>query len=257
MPPASAAKIRPLPRTTPPTGAALKEHFRDKVVVIAGVEGEMGLALAGQLLAAHATVFAGLHGARPSAALTALGQRHAQTLHVLQLDVADPVSVRLFARQVGALRVDVLINNAAINVDERARIIDLPEDRIQATFNVNTTGPVRLTQAFYDLLRRSERPVVANISSLLGSFTEATATGSAAYRMSKAALNMFGLTLAQEQPDLIVLSLHPGFTRGRHPNDARAIDAHAAASGILRLIATATPTQSGQFYRYTGEPAPW
>lgn len=243
----------------PANAAAVAEHtfYRGKTVVLTGADGGIGQALTRALVGRGAQVLAGVRDEPVSAELEAMKKSAGTALTIAKVDVTDANSVIAFRARAPFDHLDVLINTAGINIDERKRILELPEERIQATFNVNASGPVRVTQAFYPLLQRGQRPTVANISSIMGSIGDNRIAGSAAYRMSKAALNMFGKSLAIEQPDLLVLSLHPGWVKTTMGGKKAEIDVETSATGILRVIARAKPAQSGRFYRYTGEPAPW
>lgn len=243
------------PAQAAPTADA--KAWRGKQVVLTGADGGIGIAMTQALVTAGAQVLAGVYKLPSSPELEALQKAHPSSLTVATLDVTDAKSVAAFRDGSKWTRVDVLINTAGINIDDKMRILDLPEDRVQTTFNVNATGPVRMTQAFYPLLKKSDRPKVVNISSIMGSIGDNRIASSGSYRMSKAALNMFTKTLSIEQPELIVLSLHPGWVKTRMGGQKADIDADTSATGILRVVARAKGAQSGHFYRYTGEPAPW
>src|SRR3954452_8250988 len=83
------------------------------------------------------------------------------------LDIADPASVKAVAARLDAL--DVLINNAAADVDwsETASGADL--DGTQGVLEINLFGAWRLTQALLPLLRSSAAGRVVNVSSTAGS----------------------------------------------------------------------------------------
>ena len=51
-------------------------------------------------------------------------------------------------------------------------------------------GPLRVIEAFLDNVARSDRKLVVNITSGMGSLSDNTSGGSIAYRTSKAAVNM-------------------------------------------------------------------
>ena len=70
----------------------------------------------------------------------------------VQLDVADPESVR--AAAAGLDRLDVLVNNAAILYDTWQRGVDADLDQVREAFETNLLGAWRMTQAVLPLLRR-------------------------------------------------------------------------------------------------------
>src|SRR3954452_15749732 len=55
----------------------------------------------------------------------------------VRLDITDPATIRALAGE----RVDVLVNNAGILVDEDAGILDLSAEDLRATFETNVFAP--------------------------------------------------------------------------------------------------------------------
>ncbi len=102
-------------------------------------------------------------------------------------------------------------------------------------------------------------PVIANLSSQLGSIAGVTRFGAPSYAISKAAQNMASAQLAQALAarGIVVLSLHPGWVQTDMGGE-KAPDAPAdVVAGMLRLIDAATPAQSGGFFDWRGEALPW
>ena len=74
---------------------------------------------------------------------------------VLPLDVSSSESVRAAAGRFEEIahRLDVLINNAGIYLDEEQTILSVARQRVAQTFETNTFGPLEVTQAFLPWLR--------------------------------------------------------------------------------------------------------
>lgn len=80
---------------------------------------------------------------------------------------------------------------------------------------MNYFGVVRTTTAFMSLLKKSNNPVILNVSSSLGSLTRNTAdkefiafakaTQLAGYNASKSALNMYSVALSNTLPQVFLL----------------------------------------------------
>lgn len=136
------------------------------------------------------------------------------------IDVTEDTSVKAAARAVmekeGGL--DILINNAGI-----AGVFAKPEDitgsDMEKVYNTNVFGVVRVTNAFIPLLRRSENPVIVNVSSGLGSFgmvtnaaAEESRVNSLTYCSAKAAVSMLTLQYAKGLPEMRVNCADPGAT---------------------------------------------
>ena len=62
--------------------------------------------------------------------------------------------------------------------------------------DVNTMGPVRVSEAFVEHVARSERKLIVTLTSGMGSIADNTSGGSIVYRSSKAAVNMVMRSLA-------------------------------------------------------------
>lgn len=123
-------------------------------------------------------------------------------------------------------RLDVLINNAAIRVEEYGKSpSEQPISQWLETFNTNLFGTVKVTCSFLALLKQSANGKIINISSLLGSVTTHSERASytysdefkslPAYSASKSALNSWTVHLAYELRDtsISVNSVHPGYSK--------------------------------------------
>jgi len=232
----------------------------NSIVVITGAARGIGLELVKQCLAREARVVAGVRTPEKAKELRALADAHPGRLSVLTLDVSNDEGVGGFATQLrakGIDRVDVLINNAGIYIDGDQTIENLETETLMETLNTNSVGPMRVTQALLPLLRESKQARIATISSLMGSIADNSGGGSYAYRMSKAAVNMFVKTFAIEERDMIALTLHPGWVKTEMGGPRAPLSADKSAEGLITVIETATPGDSGKFFNHAGRELPW
>ena len=139
-------------------------------------------------------------------------------IEVLQLDVTSRESIHATRDAVEKTygKLDVLVNNAAI-------LITQPMDRLEllrASFETNVFGPWILTEALEPLLKKSDSPLVINVSSEQGSVTrklDPTNPHAAApaehYRASKAAFNMMSACqqYSYKEWGCKVCAFNPGF----------------------------------------------
>ena len=105
------------------------------------------------------------------------------------LDVTDDRSVMQLAAFLKEefRQLDVLINNAGISVTSgAANMMDEEVDVFRQTLETNTLGPLNIIQKLVPLMQGEGR--VVNLSSGMGQLAE-MGSGSAAYRLSKTALN--------------------------------------------------------------------
>ena len=93
----------------------------------------------------------------------------------------------------------------------------------------------------------------------MGSIGDNTSGGSYGYRMSKAALNAAGKSLAHDLAGrgISVAVLHPGYVRTDMTGRQGLIDVEEAASGLLQRIDELTPENSGTFWHSNGDVLPW
>ncbi|OON40218.1 hypothetical protein BTJ39_10005 [Izhakiella australiensis] len=127
--------------------------------------------------------------------------------HFVQLDITDQQSVSAAMKHVEArtAQLDVLVNNVGIGSGLAMQPSNEDITEIQAMFDTNVFGTIRVTQAFLPLIRKAPAARVVMMSSGLGSLAltgdmKSPTWGLAAmgYSASKAALNMFTVKLAKE-----------------------------------------------------------
>jgi NAD(P)-dependent dehydrogenase (short-subunit alcohol dehydrogenase family) len=180
-------------------------------ILITGANRGLGYEAARRLLEDGHDVWIGARDAeRGRAAAEALGARF------VALDVTDDESVAAAADAVGEL--DVLINNAGIS-GGRVPVPEVQPGDLERVFATNVYGLVRVTRAFLPALQRSERPVIVNVSSGMGSLAitsdpsrvESTFVG-LAYPASKSAVNMLTSQYARALPGIRVNAVDPGYT---------------------------------------------
>lgn len=135
------------------------------------------------------------------------------------LDVNSDESSRNLAefirQQFGKL--DVLVNNAAIYIDNQAStnsIFNIKIETLHKTIDTNVYGVVRVTQALIPLMKKQNYGRIVNVSSGMGQLTDMEG-GSPAYRISKTALNAVTRIFASELTgtNILVNSVCPGWVK--------------------------------------------
>ena len=151
------------------------------------------------------------------------GQEAADTLsskgldvRAWQLDVADAESVGKVAGSIEEEfgRLDVLVNNAGISLDDGQSGVEADLDTVRETLEVNLIGAWRLCETFIPLMRRNGYGRIVNVSSGLGAL-EDMGGGTPAYRVSKTSLNALTRILASELrgTGILVNSVCPGWVQ--------------------------------------------
>jgi NAD(P)-dependent dehydrogenase (short-subunit alcohol dehydrogenase family) len=168
-----------------------------------------------------------------------------------QLDVSDPDSVAAFGAAVERDhdRLDVLVNNAAIDYDTWQRGADADLDVVREATETNLLGAWRTTQACLPLLRRSGSARIVNVSSGAGALTD-MGGGTPAYRVSKTALNALTRILAAELrgDGILVNSVCPGWVATDMGGPGgRPVDAGAAS--VMWAVRLDDDGPTGGFFR--------
>lgn len=111
----------------------------------------------------------------------------------IELDISDPASIHRAVTEVLAKypTLNVLINNAGImQIDDASAEID--DELISSTIGTNLIGPIRLTSALIEHLKKQPSASILIVSSVLG-FTPMAMT--AVYSATKAALHSYSQSL--------------------------------------------------------------
>lgn len=228
-------------------------------ILISGANRGIGLEFARQYGQAGWRVYATCRHPAEAAALQELARRDNVTVH--RLDVTRPEDIYDIAWVVRDQPLDVLLNNAGVYLEWHYLGPELGAIRYDdwlRTLEVNTFGPVRLTEKLFPNVRDSERRLVVTITSHMGSITDIHTPGSYYYRSSKAALNaaMQGLAEALRPHGIGVLLLHPGGVKTRMgPSDG--ISTGQSVSGMRSIIDRFDAAATGSFIKYDGTAMPW
>jgi NAD(P)-dependent dehydrogenase (short-subunit alcohol dehydrogenase family) len=173
---------------------------------------------------------------------------------IADIEVTDRAAIERLAAQLDKQPLDIVIHNAGILTLDSLNDLDI--GNIEQQFAINSIAPLHLTQTLLPNLRNGSKVVL--ISSLMGSIEDNTSGGMYGYRMSKAALNMAGKTLAVDlKPAGIAVGLfHPGLV-ATSMTQGQGISPDEAAGNLLDRIDQLSLASSGQFLHATGEPLPW
>ena len=176
-----------------------------------------------------------------------------------QLDVADGQSIHELADWLRETygTIDVLVNNAGIHYDTFQTTLTADFSIVEEAWRVNTLGPWRLAKALYPLLRKGGGGRIVNVSSASGSFVHSW-PGTPAYAMTKAALNMLTVKMAQDMAadGVLVNAVCPGWVRTDMGGSDATRSVEEGAASVLWAVTLPDDGPTGGFFR-DGEHLEW
>jgi NAD(P)-dependent dehydrogenase (short-subunit alcohol dehydrogenase family) len=216
--------------------------------LVTGANRGIGLSFAKLLKARGDKVIAACRRETPG--LTALGAEVYDGV-----DVTSDKSLNILADKLKGRALDIVINNAGLLAEESFDQLDFAS--IQRQMEVNAYGPLRVTHKLAPNLRRGSK--VALITSRMGSIGDNTSGGMYGYRMSKAALNAAGKSLALDLAPLgiAVAILHPGYVKTEMTGDHGNVQPDDAARDLLLRIDELSLENTGTFWHANGSVLPW
>lgn len=237
-----------------------------RVAVVTGANKGIGLEIARQLAREDVTVFIGARDEGRGRAAAEKLRAEGLDARPLRIDVTNDASVTAAAAEVekAAGRLDILVNNAAIAIDDGPPSA-ISIDVLRRTYETNVFGVVRAIQAFLPLLRGSPAGRIVNLSSGLGSIAlngdpswDFAAAKYLAYNTSKSAVNAITVQFASELRDtpIKVNAADPGYVAtdmNRHQGP-RSVEQGAATPFRLATLPADGPT--GGYFNDEG-PIPW
>jgi NAD(P)-dependent dehydrogenase (short-subunit alcohol dehydrogenase family) len=218
------------------------------VAVVTGANRGIGLELARQLAARGTKVVGVCRNSSPE--LDKLGVRVEAGI-----DVANPQAWSQLASRLAHDDIDLLINNAGVLRSDSLDDVDL--DDVHEQLEINAVAPLFVTRALVPRLTKGAK--VALITSRMGSIADNGSGGYFGYRMSKAALNAAGVSLAHDLKPrgVAVVMLHPGAVRTGLTGGRGQIDTSDAVRGLLARIDELRLETTGRFLHQNGEVLPW
>jgi NAD(P)-dependent dehydrogenase (short-subunit alcohol dehydrogenase family) len=169
----------------------------------------------------------------------------------LKIDVSKPDSIRRAAEEFSRTsdRLDVLVNNAGILLDDDKEILTTTPEVFETTLRTNALGALLVSQAFVPFLKRSDAPRIVNVSSGGGQLADGADGWAPAYCISKTALNGVTVQLAAALREFAINSVCPGWVRTDMGGSNATRSVAEGASGIVWLAADAPQKETGKFWR--------
>lgn len=240
----------------------------DRIALVTGASKGIGLETVRQLAQAGVKVVLAARELGKATAAAAALQQDGLAVEPLALEVDRADSIAAAVREIETRhgRLDILINNAGVLIDDPAlKASGQSLDTWRRTFDTNVFGLIAVTQAFLPLLRRAPAGRIVNLSSILGSMTLHATPGSPihgvlvpAYNVSKTAVNGYTTQLAVEfaGTPLKVNAAHPGHVKTDMGGPAAPMEIVDGAKTSVQLALLPADGPTGGFF-HLGETLPW
>ena len=238
------------------------DYFAGKTVIITGAASGIGRATANIFAREGANVVcADLNEAGVKETAAQVNAKGSQAL-ALKVDVTKRPQVDdLVKRALDAFgTVHFLFNSAGATI-RRAKFLEIDDELMEKTFNLNVKGTLYGMQAVLPHLQARGDGTIANVSSMLGRVPFAPIR--AAYSACKAAMNSLTETMRMElkdsHPGIRVITVLPGVVKtdfgsralGGGP-DSRSLPGAQEVDEVARVIADALLTRNGDVYTRPG-----
>ncbi len=168
-----------------------------------------------------------------------------------ELDVTSEASIAKLAAEMAQknMRLDVLINNAAVLLDGAVDILKITESEILTTLRTNTIGPLVMTQRMAPFLKDGSRVVM--LSSGAGAVCDKFSSWAPIYSMSKTALNAITRQLAAafEDRNIAVNAVDPGWVKTSMGGSEAHRNVNEGAETPVWLATEAAQSETGKFWR--------
>lgn len=229
-------------------------------ILITGANRGIGLELTRQYAADGWTVHACCRSPENARDLNKLAGRSNGAIQMHLLDVTSGIQRESLAAQLQGEPIDILLNNAGISGGWNTQDFGHAETKSwEQAFLINTIAPMHMMETFIDSVAASERRLIVNMSSKMGSMADNGSGGSYVYRSSKAALNAVTVSAARDLAGkgITVIAQHPGWVRTDMGGPNGELSVEEAATTLRQHFNALTLADSGRFIDIDGADIPW
>lgn len=185
-------------------------------------------------------------------ALHRVADRSKGRLAVEKVDIVKPAQIAALRRRLAQERFDLLFVNAGIMNDDT--IVEVSTADFARVMVTNALGPMRVVEAFKDLVKRGG--TIGVMSSGLGSISSSDGYLQV-YSASKAALNMLMKGFAARHAARTTVIIAPGWVR----TDLGGPDAPLSIAQSIPRVVDVITSRNGKrgllFLNYRGKTVPW
>jgi len=230
---------------------------RFDTVLITGANRGIGLEFTRYYAAHSKKVIACCRNPDQASELQTLKQTH-KVIDIYSLDVCKQKEIDSLHHELKDQVIDLVINNAGI-YGPKGSETSLDTAMWSKVFEVNVMAPISIARKFTKQLSHSSFPVIANISSKMGSIEDNQSGGATIYRSSKAALNAATKSFALDniEAGITTVLLHPGWVKTDMGGPNGLIDTKTSVNGMGKVLESVTKHNNAGFFNYDGTLLPW
>lgn len=228
-------------------------------VLITGANRGLGLEFARQYTAKGWRVFACCRKPESADELASIRGESEGLTTIHALDVADHSQIAALAKELRDEPIDLLLNNAGVYEPHQTKLGTIDYAAWANVLAVNVLAPTRMVECFIDNVARSDKKVIACLSSQMGSIAGNLSGAHYIYRSSKAALNMVVKSLSIDLRDrgVTVAALDPGWVRTDMGGEDAELAPADSIRGMIHVINGLKLENSGSYLSYNNVPLPW
>ncbi|AMQ57162.1 SDR family oxidoreductase [Algoriphagus sanaruensis] len=242
-----------------------------KVALVTGAAKGLGLEWCHQLgLKGYKVILTARNFEQAQLAASELNQQDL-VIYPKALDVANESEIEDLASWATELfgRVDLIVNNAGINPKDYAdksrmakafNLSQLDYQEMLQVIQINSLAPLMMVKHFLPLLKKSEKPLVVNISSWLSSVSQLSFGGHYGYVGSKNLLNVLNKSMALELKNegIICVNVNPGWVKTQMGGQKATFTTEESVKNLIKnIVEKVSLEETGSFLNFDGSPHPW
>ncbi len=186
----------------------------------------------------------------------ALAMLAAEGAHAIGIDVTKPESLAELPWRLDGEKIDLALYVAGVLPGWEGAAEPPTAAAFDATMHANVLGAMQTLPLLAPFVADTKGRFVF-ITSVMGSIASATTSTAWIYRASKAALNMAVHSARNDYPDVTLAVMHPGWVQTDMGGPGATVAVQDSVAGMLKVIATLAPADTGAFLSYDGRALAW
>lgn len=228
-------------------------------VLITGTNRGIGLQMVKAAVNKQWRVFACCRNPHDAEKLSEVARMSGGLVSMHTLDISDKAQIQALAYELRTESIDILINNAGVYGSMSNQFGDTDADDWLKTFQINTIAPMQVTEALVENVARSDKKIIATVSSKMGSLADNGSGGCYIYRSTKSALNAVvkSMSIDLKPRGITSIILHPGWVKTDMGGPHAEITTRESVNQMFKTLESISLEDAGNFYEIDGSILPW